>query len=179
MTLAIVNSNKYSDEKEFLKKEKRGVGKNKYVHREKTSARVKNALKTGLLYTSITLAIAFVISASGFVYFYSYYSAIVEKRIASGFWHNRAGIYAAPRTLQKNQKISKETVVELLRRSGYVEKDSPDLVWNGSFTADDDSVEIKTNNSFGTKAETATVKFSGNKIVSISDGTSNLENYEI
>lgn len=179
MTSIIVSLDKSFDKKGFQKKENLEVGKNKYVHKEKTSHRVKNFLKTGLLYTSIILAIALVISIFGFIYFYNYYSAIVEKRIASGFWHNRAGIYAAPRTLQKDQKISKESVVELLRRSGYVEKDSPDMVWNGSFTVNHDSVEIKTNNYFRTRAETAIVKFSGNKIASISDGEDDLENYEI
>ena len=179
MTSAIFNLDKTSGKNKFLKNEKRGAIKNRYVHTEKTSLRLKKILKSALFYSSIALAVAFIISAFGFIYFYSYYSSIVEKRIAAGFWHNRAGIYAAPRTLQKDQKISKESVVELLRRSGYIEKDSPDTVWNGSFTVNDASVEIKTNNYFGTKAETAIIKFSGNKIESISSGASNLENYEI
>src|SRR5688572_11579808 len=101
MTTAIANLDKSFGEKEFLKKEKTGVGKNKYVYKEKTSVRVKKILKSGLLYSSVILAVALIISVFGFIYFYNYYSAIVEKRIASGFWHNRAGIYAAPRTLQK------------------------------------------------------------------------------
>ena len=179
MTTAIANLDKSFDRKGFLKKEKISVSKSKYVHKEKTAVRVKKFIKTSFLYSLIILAIVAVISVFGFFYFYSYYSAIVEQRIASGFWHNRAGIYAAPRTLLVNQKISKNETVELLRRSGYVEKDSPDEIWNGSFTVNDDSVEIKTNNYFGMKAETANIKFSDNKIVSIGNGISPLEKYDI
>lgn len=166
-------------DKSFDKDGKKSVGKNKYVHREKTSQRIKKHLKAGLLYSFVALAITLVLSVFGFIYFYSYYSSVVEKRIINGFWHNRAGIYAAPRTLQKNQKITRETVVDILRRSGYVEKDSPDLVWNGSFKVKGDSVEIKTNNYLRTKAETAVIKFSEDKITSISDGNDELENYAI
>jgi penicillin-binding protein 1B len=179
MTTAIANLDKSFDGKEFLKKERIRVSKSKYIHKEKTSVRIKGVIKASFFYSLITLAVATVISVCGFFYFYNYYSAIVEHRVASGFWHNRAGIYAAPRALLVNQKISKNETVDLLRRSGYVEKDSPDEIWNGSFTIGDNSIEIKTNNYFGIKAETANIKFSGNKIISINNGTSPLEKYDI
>lgn len=179
MTTAIANLDKSFNGKEFLKKERIRISKSKYVNKEKTSVRIKKVIKASFLYSLITLAVAAVISVCGFFYFYNHYSAIVEHRVASGFWHNRAGIYAAPRTLLVNQKISKNETVDLLRRSGYVEKDSPDEIWNGSFTIGNDSVEIKTNNYFGLKAETANIKFSNNKIISINNGAGNLEKYDI
>lgn len=160
-------------------KSKKETKVSKYLHQEKTSVRIKRAAKKGLIYSLITLAVVAVISTFGFFYFYSYYSAVVEQRIASGFWHTRAGIYAAPRMLLTNQKISKDETVELLRRSGYVENDSPEKVWNGSFTVGKNSIEIKTNNHLGTETKTAYIEFAGDKIVSINDGANQLEEYEI
>lgn len=179
MTTAIANSDTSFNDKKFLSKQKIRANKSSYIYKEKISVRVTRFIKTAFLYSFIASAAALVIAIFGFFYFYSYYSSIVEKRIASGFWQNRAGIYAAPRTLLVNQKISKDESVDLLRRSGYVEQNSPDGIWNGSFTAGDDSIEIKTYNYLGIKAETANIKFSGNKIVSISNAGNSLEKYDI
>lgn len=177
MSTAIAEINKsFNGTKVKLKNEKRV---SQYQYQEKALVRFKKHAKTGLLYTLLTLAIVAVLSAFGFFYFYSYYSAIVEQRVASGFWHTRAGIYAAPRTLLKDQKISKDGTVELLRRAGFVENDSPEKVWNGNFTINGNSIEIKTNNYLGTETNTARIEFAGDKIVNISDGNHQLDEYEI
>ena len=152
---------------------------NKYVHKEKASLRIKRFLIKGFFYTlfiSVSLAI---VSALGFLYFYDQYSAIVEQRIGSGFWHTRAGIYAAPHTLKNEQKISQSDVVEMLRRSGYVENASTDEVWNGTFSVGENQIEIEDNNYYGTKAELVIIKFSGDKIAEINNGTSPLEKFDI
>jgi penicillin-binding protein 1B len=179
MTTAIAKFDKSFSGKEIQARQKNNSIKTKYVRSEKASARVKRIIKTFFLYSLLIFSIVAVVSTAGFFYFYNHYSAIVEQRVASGFWQNRAGIYAAPRTLLVNQKISKDETVEILRRSGYVEKDSPDAVWNGSFTIDDNSIKIKTNNFAGAKAETAKIEFSGGKIISINNGKSPLEKYDI
>ncbi len=73
---------------------------------------------------------------------YISYSKIVDARLASGYLTSRAGIYAAPRTLRVGQSLSREGLVELLRRAGYIETDASD-VWSGSFTAQENFVEIR------------------------------------
>ena len=74
-------------------------------------------------------------------YFYHSYSKVVDGRLASGYLTSRAGIYAAPRVLRVGQSISREQLVEILRRAGYVEGDASN-VWSGRFVADSTGVEI-------------------------------------
>ncbi|MDT4965943.1 MAG: penicillin-binding protein [Acidobacteriota bacterium] len=91
------------------------------------------------------LAVTTLLIAAGttfFIYSYRYYAQIVDARLKNGYLTSRAGIYAAPRTLRAGQYISKERLVELLRRAGYLESDASD-VWSGSFTAQDDNIEIR------------------------------------
>ncbi|HEX8176744.1 MAG TPA: PBP1A family penicillin-binding protein [Pyrinomonadaceae bacterium] len=91
--------------------------------------------------TSIALAVFMTLSVAFLIYSYISYSKIVDDRLASGYLTSRAGIYAAPRTLRTGQSLSRDRLVELLRRAGYVESDASD-VWSGSFTTSDDAVEI-------------------------------------
>lgn len=73
---------------------------------------------------------------------YVSYSKIVDARLASGYLTSRAGIYAAPRTLRARQSLTRDGLVELLRRAGYIETDASD-VWNGSFIAQENSVDVR------------------------------------
>jgi penicillin-binding protein 1B len=73
---------------------------------------------------------------------YASYSKIVDARLENGYLTSRAGIYAAPRTLRLGQLLSRDGLVELLRRAGYIETNASD-VWSGSFTANERSVEIR------------------------------------
>lgn len=87
------------------------------------------------------LGILITATLSLLIYSYLSYSKIVDERLANGYLTSRAGIYAAPRTLRVGQALSRERLVELLRRAGYVESNASD-VWSGSFTTLDDAVEI-------------------------------------
>ena len=89
----------------------------------------------------IALSVLITISLAFLIYSYFSYSKIVDERLASGYLTSRAGIYAAPRTLRAGQALSRERLVDLLRRAGYVEADASD-VWSGSFTVRDNTVEI-------------------------------------
>jgi penicillin-binding protein 1B len=73
---------------------------------------------------------------------YNSYAKIVDTRLSSGYLTSRAGIYAAPRTLRVGQSLTREGLVELLRRAGYIETNASD-VWSGSFTAQENFVEIR------------------------------------
>ncbi len=92
-------------------------------------------------------AIATLVIATGgiitfLIFSYISYSKIVDARLANGYLTSRAGIYAAPRTLRVGQSLSRDTLVKLLRRAGYVETDASD-VWSGSFTVQETAIEIR------------------------------------
>jgi penicillin-binding protein 1B len=75
------------------------------------------------------------------IYSYISYSRIVDARLANGYLTSRAGIYAAPRTLRTGQTLSRDGLVALLRRAGYLESEASD-VWSGSFLTRERAVEI-------------------------------------
>ncbi|HEY0461868.1 MAG TPA: PBP1A family penicillin-binding protein [Pyrinomonadaceae bacterium] len=155
---------------------KKAVG---YIKTESKKARVLKAAKKTFFYgliLSLGLAIA---ATAAFFYYYNQYSVIVDRRIASGFWHSRAGVYSAPFVLRKDQKTSLENVVELLRRSGYVEGDSAEEIWNGNFIARGDRIEINTKNYASGQVESATLELRNNRIAAISDGKKSLNEYRI
>lgn len=93
-----------------------------------------------------------------FTYSYHYYAGLVDVRLQSGYLTSRAGIYAAPRTLRAGQTISRESLVELLRRAGYIESSASD-VWSGSFTARDNLIEIRPRHSNSATPGVVQVKF--------------------
>ncbi|MGI9054941.1 MAG: transglycosylase domain-containing protein, partial [Pyrinomonadaceae bacterium] len=158
---------------------KRRFRTKKFVQKESAFVRAKRFLVKGFVYSFITIFTVAVFSGIGFFYYYNHYSQIVEQRVASGFWHTRAGIYAAPHVLRNDQKISQAETVELLRRSGYVENDSAESIWNGSFSMDGNVVSIKDNSYYSTKTKDVNIKFDDGKIVSITDQASPLEQFEI
>jgi penicillin-binding protein 1B len=73
---------------------------------------------------------------------YRYYSQIIDARLASGYLTSRPGLYAAPRVLAAGQKLSREKLLAVLRRAGYLETNASD-VWSGSFDVVDTAVEIR------------------------------------
>src|SRR5688572_28517430 len=110
-------------------------------------------------------ALLIVVAAIAGTLFYFHYSSIVERRVNAGFWQTRAGMYAAPYQIQKDQQASPETVVDLLRRAGYIEGHADGTVWSGSFERSGDVVNITTSNAYNLEPEATTIKFSGNKVI--------------
>ena len=90
----------------------------------------------------VLLLIACAILADAVARSYRYYSQIIDARLASGYLTSRPGLYAAPRVLEAGQKLSREKLVAVLRRAGYVEANASD-VWSGSFSLVDAGVEIR------------------------------------
>ena len=88
------------------------------------------------------VVVAAVLSGEALVRSYKYYSQIIDARLASGYLTSRPGLYAAPRVLQVGQKLSRDKVVNSLRRAGYLET-SASNVWSGSFVVMDTAVEIR------------------------------------
>jgi penicillin-binding protein 1B len=90
----------------------------------------------------LVIVVAAVVSGDALVRSYNYYSQIIDARLATGYLTSRSGLYAAPRVLQPGQKLSRDKLIDCLRRAGYLET-SASNVWSGSFIASDGAVEIR------------------------------------
>jgi penicillin-binding protein 1B len=110
----------------------------------------------------VLLLSAFAIAADAVARSYRYYSQIIDARLASGYLTSRPGLYAAPRVLEAGQKLSREKLVAVLRRAGYVEANASD-VWSGSFSFVDTGVEIRPARS----KQVVRVSFAGDAIAEV------------
>src|SRR5689334_20543144 len=68
--------------------------------------RILRRSKTAAYYFGLLSLLLLLVGAFAFFYFYDHYSAMVSRRISSGFWHSRAGIYAGSIKLRKGQNLS-------------------------------------------------------------------------
>jgi penicillin-binding protein 1B len=118
------------------------------------------ARKRRIILRSVLACVVLLITTGAifFIYSYNYYARIVDARLKGGYLTSRAGIYAAPRTLRAGQTLSRERLIELLRRAGYLESSASD-VWSGSFTAQDDFIEIHPRRSTTTSPDVVRVRF--------------------
>jgi penicillin-binding protein 1B len=92
---------------------------------------------------SVVLCAAAVVSI---IYCYNDAAGKIDQRLASGYLTSRAGLYAAPRVLREGQSFSRESLVETLRRAGYVEQSAGEQsasdVWSGAFRTVEGGIEI-------------------------------------
>lgn len=138
----------------------------------------KRLARTASIFTISSATIA-VVSLIAFAYFYNHYSTLVEQRVRSGFWHSRGGVYAAPLRLHVGSRASIDSVQEALKRSGFVESDSSDAIFNGSFQRSGNTVTILPSQVAQGDDRTTEILFSGNKIARIRIGNSDENEYEI
>src|SRR5215212_5302582 len=90
----------------------------------------------------VVLLSACAIAADAVARSYRFYSQIIDARLATGYLTSRPGLYAAPRVLQAGQQLSRENLLAVLRRAGYVETNASD-VWSGSLNVLDSAIEIR------------------------------------
>lgn len=88
------------------------------------------------------IAIALLVGGNSLVNSYKYHSRLVDARLASGYLTSRPGLYAAPRKIERGQKLSHLDLVKSLRRAGYVESGGSN-VFSGSFRNAGSSIEIR------------------------------------
>jgi penicillin-binding protein 1B len=122
--------------------------------------------------------VAAVLSGEALIRSYKHYSQIIDARLASGYLTSRPGLYAAPRVLQVGQKLSREKVINSLRRAGYLES-SASNVWSGSFLADESSIEIRPGASNRKQLEVVKIVFAENEITEITGDGSVLESFTL
>jgi penicillin-binding protein 1B len=90
------------------------------------------------------IAIALVAGGDSFLRSYKYYSRMIDARLASGYLTSRPGLYAAARSIEVGQKLSRADLTVALRRAGYVKSEGSN-VWSGSFRETDSAVEVRPN----------------------------------
>ena len=128
---------------------------------------------------AIVLALITVVCAGeAVVRSYKYYSQIIDARLASGYLTSRPGLYAAPRVLQVGQKLSRDKLVNALRRAGYLENNASD-VWSGRFSVTDSAIEIRPGASSRKQPELVRVTFSGDEITELTGDGITLESFTL
>ena len=127
----------------------------------------------------LVMVVAAVVSGDALVRSYNYYSQIIDARLATGYLTSRPGLYAAPRVLQAGQKLSRDKLINCLRRAGYLET-SASNVWSGSFVTTDGAVEIRTGrNSVRRQPALVRVTFDGEQIAEVSGDGIRLDSFTL
>ncbi len=110
---------------------------------------------------------------------YRAYAKLVDARLAHGYLNSRAGIYAAPRVLRVGQKYSIVGLTATLRRAGYIESEDTTEVWNGSFVALGEAIEIRPNSNGGNQPSIVRVEFYSDRIKSIFGDRVSLDSFAL
>ncbi len=125
------------------------------------------------------IAIALIFGGDFFVQSYKYYARIIDARLASGYLTSRPGIYAAPRVIQRGQKLSRPDLIRILRRAGYVEANSSNI-WSGTFTENNSGIEIRPERANGSRPSLVQLTFTkDNRIAEILGDSQTLDSFAL
>lgn len=72
---------------------------------------------------------------------YRSFALMIDQQIAGGYLRSHAGLYAAPRTIEKGARLTKDKLAAVLQQAGYAPNRASDI-WNGSFQMNEQSVRI-------------------------------------
>jgi penicillin-binding protein 1B len=72
---------------------------------------------------------------------YNDFAQLIDHQIAGGYLRSHAGLYAAPRIIEKGSRLTRDQIVTSLQRAGYVREKASDI-WSGSFQVNNDRVRI-------------------------------------
>lgn len=110
---------------------------------------------------------------------YRYYSNLIDVRLASGYLTSRPGLYAAPRTIRVGQGYSRDELINVLRRAGYIESEASP-VWSGSFSKQIDAVEIRPRQTMTTELpRIIRITFEGKRITGLVGDDLTLEEFTL
>src|SRR2546430_8467612 len=83
-------------------------------------ARLSNFFRSPLFKILLSIFLFFFIGTSAIVlYYYNYYSKIIDRKLSGEIFKNTAQIYAAPYRIYPGQKLATEDVVARLQRAGF------------------------------------------------------------
>src|SRR5436853_1888335 len=88
---------------------------------QKTKKRkVSNFVRSPLFKILLSIFLFFFIGTSAIVlYFYNYYSRVIDRKLSGEIFKNTAQIYAAPYRIYPGQKLAEDEVVLRLQRAGF------------------------------------------------------------
>lgn len=125
------------------------------------------------------LAIALLAGGNSLVNSYKYHSRLIDARLASGYLTSRPGLYAAPRIIERGQKLSHPDLVKSLRRAGYVESGGSN-VFSGSFRNSGSSIEIRPNHTNDARPPIVSISIdSHNKISELTSEGISIESFTL
>jgi len=98
------------------------------------------------LFTVFKIALVLLVigmAVTGYFAYKSYqvFAELVDRQIAGGYLRGHAGLYAAPRVIEKGARLSKEQLVSSLQKAGYV-SGATSNIWSGSYSLIGDSVRV-------------------------------------
>ena len=94
-------------------------------------------LKVGTIITSAILVVAATLTYHS----YRSFARLIDLQIAGGYLRSHAGLYAAPRIIEKGACLSKDHLALALQRAGYAPETASNI-WNGSFQTREQSIRI-------------------------------------
>jgi penicillin-binding protein 1B len=101
------------------------------------SRRVVNSCVLGTIFLTAVLALAVIKTYAT----YQDFAQLIDQQIATGYLRGHAGLYAAPRIIERGAHLSKEQLAAALVRAGYAREQASNI-WNGSFQTKDKSILI-------------------------------------
>ena len=85
-----------------------------------TKEKVSYFFRSPLFKVLLSIFLFFFIGTSALVlYYYNYYSRIIDRKLSGEIFKNTAQIYAAPFRIYPNQKLGPDEVVTRLQRAGF------------------------------------------------------------
>src|SRR5258708_23028090 len=90
---------------------------------------------------AIVLMLGFAVVAAIAVHSYINFSRLIDQQIAGGYLKSHAGLYAAPRVIEKGAPTTNDQLVAALQTAGYA-RDTASNIWNGSFQVADNSIRV-------------------------------------
>lgn len=119
-----------------------GVSRRKIVVHRTPEARDLRATLSPFIQALAFLLVLFTTVVTGIVVSsYRSFAQLIDQQIAGGYLKSRAGLYAAPRVIEKGAHISQEQLATTLQRAGYASNKASNI-WNGSFEVNDGEVRI-------------------------------------
>ncbi len=93
--------------------------------------------KLGAIVVTAVLATVTVLTYNS----YRSFAQLIDQQIAGGYLRSHAGLYAAPRKIEKGARLSKDQLATSLQRAGYA-RDKASNIWSGSFQMSESSIRI-------------------------------------
>ena len=105
--------------------------------RKSLRAKVLASCKVGAILLTAGFAVVAIVTYKS----YNSFAQVIDQQIAGGYLRGHAGLYAAPRVIEKGARLSREQLVTSLQRAGYA-RDRASNIWSGSFQVSEDRVSI-------------------------------------